>query len=299
VTNSDAALLSIKFVDADLGWAVGGGGSTVCVGDCDEDGEVTIDEIIIGVAIAQGLQPISACPEFDPNGDMFVTIEEILQAVNNAQNGCPEGEGVILHTTNGGGTWRPQTSNTTRILNGVSFVDNQTGWIVGDQSTILHTTNGGATWTPQQSSQCFGGPNDEQPCTANSNCPMGFCTGTQPLFGISCVEQTCWAVGGTPDEEDPIQVILKTTNGGTTWVAQDSEIDPHDPLFAVHAFDNQRVWAVGDFGLIASSTDGGTNWEIQDSGGFDPLSAVVFSGAQNGWVVGDRGTILVTTSGGQ
>jgi hypothetical protein len=49
---------------------------------------VTVDELITGVNIALGATPLSACPVFDPSGDGAVTVDEILQAVNNALNGC-------------------------------------------------------------------------------------------------------------------------------------------------------------------------------------------------------------------
>jgi hypothetical protein len=60
-----------------------------CVGDCNGDGMVAINELIIGVNIALGSQPASACPSFDVNGDGMVTINELIQGVNNALNGCP------------------------------------------------------------------------------------------------------------------------------------------------------------------------------------------------------------------
>jgi hypothetical protein len=60
-----------------------------CVGDCNGDGEVTIDEILTMVNIALGAASIDACSAGDGNGDGEVTIDEILTAVNNALNGCP------------------------------------------------------------------------------------------------------------------------------------------------------------------------------------------------------------------
>jgi hypothetical protein len=65
------------------------GSATPCVGDCGNDGQVTVDELITGVNIALGVVLPSACPQFDANGDGTVTVDEILQAVNNALNGCP------------------------------------------------------------------------------------------------------------------------------------------------------------------------------------------------------------------
>ncbi|HYD48966.1 MAG TPA: hypothetical protein VEB21_11490 [Terriglobales bacterium] len=59
-----------------------------CVGDCDGGGSVTVDEIITGVNIALGTNPITSCPAFDGSGDQQVTVDEILQAVSNALVGC-------------------------------------------------------------------------------------------------------------------------------------------------------------------------------------------------------------------
>ena len=60
-----------------------------CTGDCDGDGMVAINELVIGVNIALGNLPIAECPRFDANGDTAVTIPELIQAVANTLNGCP------------------------------------------------------------------------------------------------------------------------------------------------------------------------------------------------------------------
>jgi hypothetical protein len=60
-----------------------------CIGDCNGDGRVTIDEIITGVNIALGNDDASACESLAGGGQ--VTVGEILTAVNEALNGCPEG----------------------------------------------------------------------------------------------------------------------------------------------------------------------------------------------------------------
>ena len=60
----------------------------VCVGDCNDDGSVTVDEILSMVNMALGDSPIAACQAGDANGDGHNTVDEILTAVNNALNGC-------------------------------------------------------------------------------------------------------------------------------------------------------------------------------------------------------------------
>ena len=44
----------------------------------------------------------------------------------------------MLRTTNGGTTWTNQSSGTKSNLYGVSFTNDNTGTVVGDDGTILH-----------------------------------------------------------------------------------------------------------------------------------------------------------------
>jgi hypothetical protein len=59
-----------------------------CVGDCGGVGVVTISDLIIGVNIVLGTQPMSACPAFE-NAHGTVNIAQLIQGVNNALDGCP------------------------------------------------------------------------------------------------------------------------------------------------------------------------------------------------------------------
>src|SRR5512143_1696693 len=60
-----------------------------CPGDCNLDGDVHIDELIVGVRIALLEDPIAACPAFDGNGDGTLAIDELIRAVASLLNGCP------------------------------------------------------------------------------------------------------------------------------------------------------------------------------------------------------------------
>ena len=60
-----------------------------CIGDCNGNGEVTVDELIKGVNAALGTLPVSVCLLLDANGDGTVTVDEIVKAVNATLNGCP------------------------------------------------------------------------------------------------------------------------------------------------------------------------------------------------------------------
>jgi hypothetical protein len=76
-------------LDAMLDLSFGDAAVVSCVGDCSGDGQVTIDELIVGVSIALDEEDISECPAFDRNGSVTVTIDELIKAINNALSGCP------------------------------------------------------------------------------------------------------------------------------------------------------------------------------------------------------------------
>jgi len=59
-----------------------------CGGDCNSDGEVRVDELITGIGIALGDQPMNACSSLDAAGDGRVTVDEEIAAVRHALVGC-------------------------------------------------------------------------------------------------------------------------------------------------------------------------------------------------------------------
>lgn len=68
-------------------WA---GPSYACPGDCNGDQQVSIDEVIRGVKIALGDDPMTACEEFDQQPvDQDVTVNELLMSVTAVLQGCP------------------------------------------------------------------------------------------------------------------------------------------------------------------------------------------------------------------
>ena len=66
---------------------------SVCAGDCNASGSVTVDDVIPMVNIALGSAPLSSCPAGDSNHDDQITVDEILTAVRNALRGCPSAGG--------------------------------------------------------------------------------------------------------------------------------------------------------------------------------------------------------------
>jgi hypothetical protein len=61
---------------------------STCVGDCNGNGEVTVDELVTMVNIDLGNEDVSSCTAGDANGDGTITVNEIVAAVNNTLDGC-------------------------------------------------------------------------------------------------------------------------------------------------------------------------------------------------------------------
>jgi len=67
------------------------GAAAQCSGDCDGNGSVDVNELVLGVNMALGNQPLSACPSFDCHHDSVVAIDCLVQAVKSALDGCAAG----------------------------------------------------------------------------------------------------------------------------------------------------------------------------------------------------------------
>ena len=70
--------------------------TAACDGDCGDDGEVTIDELILGIDIALGRARVDRCPSIDADGDGNIAVDEIVGAVDEAVNGCPPPEPRLI-----------------------------------------------------------------------------------------------------------------------------------------------------------------------------------------------------------
>lgn len=61
-----------------------------CVGDCEGDGQVTVDEVQRGVLVAVGLEAYSTCAAADGNEHGQVTVDELVRSVRNVLSSCVE-----------------------------------------------------------------------------------------------------------------------------------------------------------------------------------------------------------------
>lgn len=60
-----------------------------CIGDCNHNQSVGLDEILTGVDVAMGGMPADPCPAFDVNQIGRITVADLLAAINDALIGCP------------------------------------------------------------------------------------------------------------------------------------------------------------------------------------------------------------------
>lgn len=169
-------------------------------------------------------------------------------------------------------TWTQLSNSITADIWGVSFLDDQNGWISCSMGQLYKTTDGGQNWT-----------------ALNSGVASGIIRNIT-MFDLN----NGWAVGDNG-------LILHTTNGGTTWTPQTSNTT--QTLRHVSIVSTNVAWVCGGNGTILHTTDGGANWTAQTSNTTVGLMSMDFVNATNGWVVGSsggaiNGIILHTTDGG-
>ena len=59
-----------------------------CLGDCNDDGQVTVNEVLTLVNIALGSADVDVCLAGDIDDDGRIAVDEILAAVNGVLTGC-------------------------------------------------------------------------------------------------------------------------------------------------------------------------------------------------------------------
>lgn len=194
-----------------------------------------------------------------------------ITAIDDAKN---ESGFSMLRFAQSGSTsaWTLQNSGIQSALNSASFVDQYTGWVVGDSAIALKTIDGGATWKILTT-----------PLPKNEN-----------FFRVHFVDHNYgYAIGGTFG----LCKILRTSDGGATWTSLTSSVAAR-PI-GLFFIDRMRGWVVGDNGMVLNTADGGITWNQITLSTSNHLSTVVFSDAINGWICGQYGTLFNTTDGGK
>ncbi|HVM97594.1 MAG TPA: hypothetical protein VMT89_14465 [Candidatus Acidoferrales bacterium] len=294
---------------------------STCPGDCDGNGAVTVDELIVGVGIALETRPTSDCPSFDLNGDGSVSIDELIVAVNSALGECPQPAATPTPTQVSVASATATTSPTPEPIPTwtTAFDASQVGWMLN-----VWGPGGGTVWA-------VGGTNThgrifervdgawsevdsgiEVPLlnwvhgTSATDVFIGGNGGTMlhfdgnrwsqqstpvsaPVWGVFAVAANdVWAVGGDPGATDPPFVLHYD---GEAWTSATLPILQRPRVYAffkVWASGPDDVYIVGQNGIILHY-DGSQFTEL-GIGVSQDLIGIWGTGPDNIMVVGGRGT---------
>lgn len=210
-------------------------------------------------------------------------------------------------TLEGTGRWIPQRVPKSNSLRDVFFVNQDSGWIVG-QGTILKTIDGGRVWfEPVEVNrwwQCdsvfflntrrgfiaASEPNAAILTTTDGgmNWERSFRGAPERILKVIAPNERGWAVGQ--------RGLILTSRDLRSWVL--NRVDTSESLLDVASPAIGCVWAVGTKGTILKTVDSGNRWEKCRSGVESDLHGVWAQDGQTVAVVGEGGVILHTTDGG-
>ena len=277
---TDKTLLRIRFADEKTGWIVGQDGTVLRTEDGGETWQAQssgTDSHLFGLAV---LSPTSAfaC------GDRSRWIQ----------------------TRDGGATWtggavalsdvgmNPEIALAVRepIYYDAAFLDESTGWIVGDYGNIRFTADGGRSWQSQHGSLLGQSlPGYMRPLRDALDLPA--------LFRIAMRDREHGVAAGVGG------IVLETADGGKRWTFLDTGIRPRVevPLLEI-AFVSGGTLLFGGSGVALREEAG--HWQRFDLGlplvtwvaGARLARAGDLSG-QRGFAVGGRGLILRTDDAGR
>jgi photosystem II stability/assembly factor-like uncharacterized protein len=238
-SGTEYGLSDITFVDADSGWAVGGGAVDFWSGDVSALTSVILHTEDGGATWS---------PQATPAAASLTTVE-----FTDSLHGWAAGElGTVLSTSDGGATWTARRTGVASRLTAVHFTDALHGWVGGPRGKVLRTVNGGRSWHKVTLPGWAAQLRILKPAF------------TDALHGH--------AIFGNPDgwvQHGSGKVVGATSDGGRTWRRAAVERQ-----FTAVGAGGGRVWTVGDTAQgaveFAMSGDGGHTWSRQIVNGILP-----------------------------
>ncbi|QCY09443.1 YCF48-related protein [Pseudomonas sp. MPC6] len=188
--------------------------------------------------------------------------------------------GHVLLSQDDGRNWTQSQVPTRLQLNAVSFVDKNTGWVVGEDELILKTTDGGNTWQQQHE-----GRNAER---------------KGPLLDIFFKNaKEGFAIG-------VFNKMFHTADGGATWDSWQAHIENPDEwhliAMASTGANSETLYITSEMGLLFRSTDGGESFEPLQTDHDGSFHGIIARRGSNGLdqlvLVGVGGILYTTLDGG-
>lgn len=185
----------------------------------------------------------------------------------------PPGGSFIYKTVNGGNNW-VQTNSYPSIptLQAMTFVNADTGFVVGYSGQILKTYNAGASWSLSQI------PSVETLISVNfPSQTVGYAAGYSSFTGSE---------------------IIKTIDGGNSWRQLLTGGQFNSALRTISFCSIDTGFAGGDGGRIITTVNGGVSWQNSFSPVIKDFYGSSFLNSNLGFLSGTDGTLLKTNNGG-
>src|SRR5215204_3276742 len=201
-------------------------------------------------------------------------------------------KGTLLHTLDGGNTWKPRGGSTDDVVRDIFFIDEQNGWMVVEvnvyelktkedpRAYLMKTTDGGQHWrrieikgfdvdailvravfSRNGRGWTFGEGGSIYTTHDAGDTWVKLQSPTRRLLlgGIFVDDDRGWIVGAGA-------TIIQTSDGGDTWYQSTlPQVEKSVRFTATSFFDNRKGWAVGSGGSVYSTVNGGRTWEPQQS----------------------------------
>lgn len=190
----------------------------------------------------------------------------------------------------------------------VDFVDQNIGYLCGENGLIMKTTDGGLTWVIQNSwvtSRLY----DIKFLNADSGLAVG-ASGlvlkttdggnnwattyyqTSTNYTIEIVNRNLIFIGSAYSTGR----LAKSTDFGTTWTSiTHSAIG--SSVYSIYFIDENNGWIGTASNGILFTSDGGTNW-LQQAASSNTIYDIMFFNSQIGFAVDSKGIIYSTSNGG-
>jgi photosystem II stability/assembly factor-like uncharacterized protein len=248
--------------------------------------------------------------------------------VNENEGWVGADHGILVHTVDGGKTWRPQlggdTNSTEEPIHHLYFLDHSHGWAVQGGVRLLHTRDG------QHWSQMGVLPSDRANFVFTSDRTglfvdwrgvqltrdggrtwrmVAICRAKLQVQGliktVDCeanhlffTSQRVGYVAGMSGGEVGALFVLKTTDGGYTWsTSVVPNVAPYRSVESLFFLDDNTGFVRIDDGKLWATSDGGQHWH--GIAGTTTPGHLIFADPQVGWSLNERGDFSFTADRGQ
>jgi hypothetical protein len=93
-----------------------------CIGDCNGDGSVTVDELLTLTSIALGKAVVASCDAGDVSNDGHITVDEIVKSMNAALSPCTQTGGMLSIARRAAGQIQTSTAAILSVTDVVSLL---------------------------------------------------------------------------------------------------------------------------------------------------------------------------------